>query len=163
MTLADRYRRWFEFEQDAHARVLASLDTVSLENRDEQALLESVELYAHMMSARLLWLYRFGVTELGPKGLFPTGVSLEELEEVAADTHATWADYLDRLDQEELDRIFEYKSDEGEVYSNSVEDILTQLFHHSAYHRGQIASRLKSLGGTPEPTDFVFWARTQVG
>ena len=163
MTLADRYRRWFEFEQDAHARVLASLDTVSLENRDEQAFLESVELYAHMMSARLFWLYRFGVTELGPKDLFPKRVSLDELEDMAADTHATWADYLDRLDQEELDRIFEYKSEDGEVYSNSVEDILTQLFHHSAYHRGQIASRLKSLGGTPEPTDFVFWARDHVG
>ena len=35
MTLADRYRRWFEFEQDAHARVLASLDTVSLEKQCE--------------------------------------------------------------------------------------------------------------------------------
>lgn len=161
MNDADRYRRWFEFEQDAHARVLASLDTVSVGNRDKKAFVECVELFAHMMSARLFWLTRFGATELGPKDLFPKRVSLEGLEDMAADTHATWADYLERLDQEEVDRVFEYKSTEGEMYSNTVEDILTQLFHHSAYHRGQIASRLKALGGTPAATDFVFWAREQ--
>ncbi len=162
MKLADHYRRLFEFEQDVHARVLASLDTVPVGQRDNPAFTECVELFAHMMSARLFWLTRFGVTELGPKDLFPKRVSLDGLEDMAADTHATWADYVERLDQKEVERVFEYKSTEGEVYRNSVADILTQLFHHSAYHRGQIASRLKALGGTPEPTDFVFWARELV-
>lgn len=159
MQNTDRFRRWFEFEQDAHARVLASLETVPVQNMDAPAYHESLELFAHMMSARSFWLHRLGVTELGPKDLFPNRVTLEELSEMAADTHAAWTDYLERMNDEEIARVVEYKSTEGPVYNNTVEDILTQLFHHSAYHRGQIASRLKALGGDPEPTDFIFWAR----
>ena len=159
MKLADHYRRLFEFEQDAHARVLASLDTVPTKNRDKQEYTECVELFAHMMSARLFWLTRIGGTELGPKDLFPKRVTMEGLEDMAADAHAAWSDYLERLDQAEVERVFEYKSTEGKTYRNTIVDILTQLFHHSAYHRGQIASRLKALGGPPEPTDYVFWAR----
>ncbi len=40
-----------------------------------------------------------------------------------------------------------------------VEDILTQLFGHSWYHRGQIAARVRELGGEPAATDFVFFTR----
>jgi uncharacterized damage-inducible protein DinB len=28
---------------------------------------------------------------------------------------------------------------------------------HSAYHRGQVASQLRELGGEPPLTDFVAW------
>ncbi|MFL6198680.1 MAG: DinB family protein [Thermoanaerobaculia bacterium] len=37
--------------------------------------------------------------------------------------------------------------------------ILTQLFGHSWYHRGQIAQLVRALGAEPAVTDFVFWSR----
>lgn len=43
-----------------------------------------------------------------------------------------------------------------------VEDILTQLFGHSWYHRGQIALLVRACGGQPAETDFVFWTREPV-
>jgi uncharacterized damage-inducible protein DinB len=46
---------------------------------------------------------------------------------------------------------------------NSIEDILTQLFGHSCYHRGQIAQLLRSIGAEPAVTDFVFWTREPAG
>ncbi|MCG8608490.1 damage-inducible protein DinB, partial [bacterium] len=52
-----------------------------------------------------------------------------------------------------------YKSFEGPSYTNRVEDLATQLFGHSWYHRGQIAALIRSLGGTPAETDYVFWTR----
>ena len=52
-----------------------------------------------------------------------------------------------------------YQSLDGKRFRNTVEDILAQLFGHSWYHRGQIASRIKAIGGTPAVTDLVFWSR----
>lgn len=32
--IIERYRRWFEYEKDAHAKVFASFDTVPSDRRD---------------------------------------------------------------------------------------------------------------------------------
>ncbi len=42
----------------------------------------------------------------------------------------------------------------------SVRDSLTQIFIHTAYHRGQVATRVRELGGEPSLTDFIAWAWT---
>jgi len=40
-----------------------------------------------------------------------------------------------------------------------VQDILTHVLLHSAYHRGQIASQVRSSGEQPPYTDFIHAAR----
>ncbi|HEY7544618.1 MAG TPA: DinB family protein [Blastocatellia bacterium] len=59
-------------------------------------------------------------------------------------------------------RVFEYSSLDGGRFRNSVEDILTQLFGHSLYHRGQIALLLRSIEAEPAATDFVYWSREAI-
>jgi uncharacterized damage-inducible protein DinB len=76
--------------------------------------------------------------------------------------HGEWDDYLAGLGDAELDRVFEYRALEGDRFRNRVEDIVTQLFGHSWYHRGQIASLVRELGGEPAATDYVFWVREPV-
>jgi uncharacterized damage-inducible protein DinB len=73
-----------------------------------------------------------------------------------------WTKYLNGLNDAELARVFEYQSYDGSRFRNSVEDIFTQLFGHSWYHRGQIAHLLRTMGAEPAVTDFVFWAREPV-
>ena len=73
-----------------------------------------------------------------------------------------WEKFLTDSTEAELVRVFEYQSYEGARFCNSIEDILTQLFGHSWYHRGQVASLVRSLGGESAVTDFVFWAREPV-
>jgi uncharacterized damage-inducible protein DinB len=75
---------------------------------------------------------------------------------------ASWSTYLSQLTDAELARIFEYRSYDGSRFRNSIEDILTQLFGHSWYHRGQIAQLIRRLGAEPAVTDFVFWTREPV-
>ena len=40
-----------------------------------------------------------------------------------------------------------------------MEDILTHVVLHSAYHRGQIASQMRAGGAPPAYTDFIHAAR----
>ena len=157
--LIDRYRRWFEYEKDVHQKVLASYETVPVEQQTAPAYQKSLDLFAHLASARLLWLHRFGVREPGVKELFPQGITLEELRALVEEMHSAWTAYLAQMEEAELSRCFAYKSLDAGRFRSSIDDILTQLFGHSWYHRGQIAALIKSIGGTPAVTDFVYWSR----
>ncbi len=164
-TLADRYRRWFAYEKDAHDKTLQSLHTISDDRRSHPSFDKAVSLVAHLVAARQLWLYRLGVRASAPgtaAEFFPEGLTLEDLDARLRDVHREWDDYLAGLDESELDRVFEYRSLEGDRYRNRVEDITTQLFGHSWYHRGQVASLVRELGGKPAATDYVFWVREKV-
>ena len=163
MTQADRYRRWFDYERDAHAKVVASLETVPAANRSSRECRKAVDLLAHIVAARLVWLFRLGVAPRPPEGgLSDTGVDLADVVRRLADVQAAWADYLARLDDAELGRVFEYQSYDAGRFRNRVEDILTQLFGHSWYHRGQIAMLVRAAGGEPAVTDLIYWCREAV-
>lgn len=82
---------------------------------------------AHIVAARRMWLFRFGVTS-EPVELFPQNVTLAELPVLIAAMQQEWADYLDGLADSELNRVFKYQSYEGVWFRNTIEDILTQLF-----------------------------------
>ena len=159
--MADRYRRWFDYERDSHARTMASLDAVAAELRSSPLFQKAVDLMAHLVAARRMWLFRFGVTS-EKVDLFPQSASLADVQSDLVKMEAAWEKYLSELNDAELQRVFEYQSYDGSRFRNSVEDIFTQLFGHSWYHRGQIAQLLRMIGAEPAVTDFVFWAREPV-
>jgi uncharacterized damage-inducible protein DinB len=167
---AEQYRRWFAYEQDSHAQVLTALAAVAAELREHESYRQAITLMAHIVAARWLWLARFNGPQAVPTGFapqrsadfFPVNLSLADLAARVAGMHAGWANYLNSLTDEELARVFEYQSLEGPRFRNTIADILTQLFGHSLYHRGQIAMLLRTIGAEPPITDFVFWAREPV-
>ena len=159
--LSDRYRRWFDYEKDSHARTIASLQAVPSELRDGDAFRKAVYLMGHIIAARQMWLFRLGITA-GNAELFPKEVTLVQVTEQISEMETLWSEYLLRIDDAELERVVEYQSYEGPRFRNSVEEIFTQLFGHSWYHRGQIAQLIRSIGAEPAVTDFVFWAREPV-
>jgi uncharacterized damage-inducible protein DinB len=163
-TPLDQYRRWFDYEKDSHAKVLASLAAVPEESRSSEDFQKAVELMVHLVAARRLWLYRLGAAKDGPKAseFFQRGVALPDLESRLADIQTRWSSYLSALTADELGRVFEYQSLEGTWFRNTIEDILTQLFGHSWYHRGQVALLLRSIGAEPAVTDFVYWTREPI-
>jgi uncharacterized damage-inducible protein DinB len=157
----ENYRRWFDYEKDSHAKVIDSLESVSEDNRSSSSFQKAVELMAHLIAARRMWLYRFGFAKENAE-LFPRSVLFSTLAGQLAEMEVGWSAYLEKLTETELERVFEYQSYEGSRFRNTVADILTQLFGHSWYHRGQIAALVRALGAEPAVTDFVFWSREQV-
>jgi uncharacterized damage-inducible protein DinB len=160
--LIDRFRRWFDYEQDAHAKVLTSLETVPPERRDAPEYRKAVSLLGHLVAARRLWLQRMGVVPATANALFPEGQDVPRVAEDWATVRELWSRHLASVGEAELARVFEYTSVDGGRFRNSVEEIFTQLFGHSWYHRGQIATLVRAAGGQPAATDFVFWCRQPV-
>jgi len=160
-SVIDRYHRWFEYEKDSHAKTLDSLSAVTGELRQSEQFRKAVYLMGHIIAARRMWLFRFGGVKENAE-LFPRETSFDDLPVQLAEVEKLWSEYLGQLNDTELARVFDYQSYEGPRFRNTVEDILTQLFGHSWYHRGQIAMLLRSIGAEPAVTDLVFWTREPV-
>jgi len=160
--LVAQYRRWFEYEKDAHAKVVRSLETVPVERRGTVEFRRAVTILAHLAAARRAWLYRLGVISEMPKSFFPEDVDLAAAAREIQTIQEHWDAFLGRLTDEELARTFEYKSLDAGRFRNRIEDILAQLFGHSSYHRGQIAMLVRAAGGEPAVTDLIYWCREAV-
>lgn len=161
-SLSDRFRHWFVYERDAHAKLFSSLDGVPEDGRSTPGYERAVTLAAHLVAARRIWLSRigYGPTFTGP--VFPAAAQLETVKDDWLAVEPLWTEYLESLDDAGLARIVDYRSTDGGRFRNSVEEILTQLFGHSWYHRGQIAMLVREAGGTPAMTDLIYWAREPV-
>lgn len=160
--IADRYRRWLDYERDAHAKVLAAMESVPAQRRDSPEFRRAVTILGHIAAARRVWLYRLGVASEPPKEFFPENASLEQVAAELSAIEASWAEFLARATDADLAADFEYQSYDSGRFRNRIEDILAQLFGHSWYHRGQIAMLVKAAGGKPAITDFIYWCREAV-
>jgi uncharacterized damage-inducible protein DinB len=160
--LINRYRRWLEYEKDAHAKVFSSFETVPSEGRTSPEFRRAVSIMAHIVAARRNWLSRLGVVSVGAGAMFPDDPDFASVAVEWQETQALWSDYLARLDDAALGRVFEYQSLDAGRFRNRVEDSLAQLFGHSSYHRGQIAMLVRSAGGEPAVTDLIYWCREAV-
>jgi uncharacterized damage-inducible protein DinB len=160
--VAGRFERWFEYERDAHTKVLRSLESVPVARRSGPEFQRAVAILAHVAAARRLWLVRLGVLP-GPQGtLSPENLTLAEAADLLQSVHGPWVKYLARVTDEEIGRVVEYQSLDAGWFRNRIEDVLAQLFGHSWYHRGQIAMLVRAAGGEPAVTDLIYWCREGV-
>ena len=82
--------------------------------------------------------------------------------------HMEWADAATwktatglagaRQDAQIPDRLYHLHSVHfGSAAPATLAETILQVAMHTAYHRGQIATRLRELGGEPQITDFIMW------
>ncbi len=157
--MADRFRKWFEYEKDAHAKVVRSLESVAPENRGSPEYRKAIAILAHVAAAREVWLGRLGLIAVTPGSLFPENADLAHVCQKLEAVHAIWTTHLAGLTDDQLRQPLEYQSLDGGRFRNLIEDILAQLFGHSSYHRGQIATLVRAAGGEPAITDYIYWCR----
>jgi uncharacterized damage-inducible protein DinB len=113
----------------------------------------------HIVGAELLWLARMDGTP-APLPVWPD-LSVEECEARFGElTRRLGA--LPKLSDEALSRPVTYTNSKGEGWTSTVEEILTHVVIHSAYHRGQIASDLRAAGQEPAYTDYIHGVRQRL-
>jgi uncharacterized damage-inducible protein DinB len=157
LELLDYFRRQFEYDTWANREVLFTIQRISA-SASETQLTRSLELLSHILSAERLWLERLAAQRqslpVWPEFLVnQCEAQIEELSRL-------WRDYFSQLTSSALSEKMAYKNSKGESWSSTVQDVLTHVLLHSAYHRGQIASQMRTAGHTPAYTDFIHSVRT---
>jgi uncharacterized damage-inducible protein DinB len=116
---------------------------------------------AHIYGAEWLWLERF--QGRSPASL-PDGTQFADV----ASLRERWNEHEGRLlsfvrglKQADLDRVMEYKTLKFGVYRNPLWQSMQHLVNHGTYHRGQVTTMLRQLGGQPVLTDLMHFYREQ--
>jgi uncharacterized damage-inducible protein DinB len=160
-SLLERYRRWYDYERDCNAKILAMLESIPADRRGTPEFEKALGRAGHLIAARRRWLHRLGKwPELPP--IFPTELTIAELTRQFAETEAAWVAYLNSLGEDDLARVIEWTAPNGQKFRWDIEGILTQMLIHAPYHRGQLAQLVALLGGKAVDTDYLFWCNPAV-
>jgi uncharacterized damage-inducible protein DinB len=144
-TLVD-YHYW------ARDRLLEAIEPLSVEqlNRDLGSSFKSIrETVVHIYAAEWAWHARW-------QGNSPTALlSSDAFPDVAAIRRA-WSEheakmraFLDRLGEDSLSRVFEYRLLSGQAGSSPFWQMLQHIANHASYHRGQVTTMLRQIGAQP--------------
>jgi uncharacterized damage-inducible protein DinB len=147
--MSDRLECLLRYDAWANGETLQGL-------RQQGAPARSLRWMAHIIGAELLWLSRME-GKPSPLPVWPD-LSAEE----CAKLHRDLSDQLTRSIESwanPLSRRIHYTNSKGETWTSTVEEILTHVVIHSAYHRGQIASDVRAAGLEPAYTDYIHAVR----
>ena len=71
-----------------------------------------------------------------------------------------WEGWVSNVSDHMLDHVFEYRNIKKEQVKMKTWQMLSHVFNHSTYHRGQLVNMLRQSGVEKIPqTDFSLWVR----
>jgi uncharacterized damage-inducible protein DinB len=113
----------------------------------------------HIFGVEWLWLERF-------QGRSPSAIpdakeyeDIERLKRRWFEFESVLLNFVRGLTQQDLDRVMEYKTMKFGVYRNPLWQSMLHLVNHGTYHRGQITTMMRQLGGQPILTDLMHFYR----
>jgi len=144
-TLLD-YHYW------ARDRVLAAAETLTPEQftRDLGSSFKSVrDTLLHLLGAETAWCMRW-------HGNSPSALlSAHQFSDVAS-IRTAWAEletkirkYVEENGEAGVTRVIDYKLLNGTPGSSALWQMLQHVVNHGSYHRGQVTTMIRQLGGTP--------------
>jgi uncharacterized damage-inducible protein DinB len=150
----------YEFNAWANERTIGSLRALSEADyvRDLGGSWPSLRAtFVHLAGATDAWAERFGGRDVL---VLPKEADLPKLDDAvrvllaAQEKHRA---HLKNLTREKLERPFSWTNLSGEVKTSPFEIVVRHVVNHQTYHRGQIASMVRRVGGKPVSTDMVRW------
>lgn len=146
----------FDYNRWANERILGAVERLTPEQfvRDLGNSFPSVrDTLAHILGAEWVWLRRWH-GESPAKGLpateFPTVASLRDRFAVVEKERRA---FLEGVPEERLAQPLPYTDFAGKQHALPLVHSLQHLVNHGSYHRGQVTTLLRQVGGTPVSTD----------
>lgn len=149
--------RYNEWANGRYYEILVNLSPEQLEARVESSFPSLLATFAHIVSAEWVWLRRW----LGESpSTFPDWLAEPRLADLRERLDAVESErlrFLEGLDAPRLSSSVSYRTLSGDSHSDRLADLLFHVVNHSSYHRGQLATLLRQVGGQPVGTDFVLF------
>ena len=118
---------------------------------------KAVGWYAHVAAAELVWLSRLEGREGGQPPIFPQWDAAAAAE-ASAQAIAGYERFIEEA--ADLERMIVYHNSTGTEFHTAVSDILTHVFLHGSYHRGQVNLLLRGAGAEPVNVDYITFVRS---
>jgi uncharacterized damage-inducible protein DinB len=160
-------RTMLDYHYWARDRLLDALEPLTPDqlNRDLGSSFKSIrETIVHTYAAEWAWHSRWqgnSPTALLPSDQFP---DVAALRRAWSQHEAEMREFLDRMGEDGVSRVFEYKLLNGQAGASPLWQMLQHVVNHASYHRGQVTTMLRQLGATPaKPMDMIAYYRIKDG
>jgi len=150
----------YEYNEWANERTIASLRALPEADyvRDLGGSWPSLRAtFVHLAGATDAWAERFLGKDVLVLPKEPDLPMLEDAVRLLLAAQEKHRRHLKSLTREELEGPFRWKNLSGEVKTSPFEIVVRHVVNHQTYHRGQIASMVRRVGGKPIATDMVRW------
>lgn len=148
------YNRW------ANERALAAAEPLSAEQYGRAVPGSYPSLRAtleHLLGAEMSWLSRW---QGNPPGLSPDFSPCADIAALRRRWEAHWDEqgrFLSALSGDDLARRIQIRLRSGIEAVQPLRDTMVHVVNHATYHRGQVTTILRQLGGAPVPTDYFIY------
>jgi uncharacterized damage-inducible protein DinB len=140
------YKDKFEYDLAANLQLIKVIETCNNEY--------VLKMMSHILNAQYFWNNRILKRE------FEYGVwsihQATDLKKLAEEFNQTTNLIIEQYD---LNDYLSYQNTKGVAYKNTINDVLYHVLNHSNYHRGQVITELKALGGDLPDTNFISFKR----
>lgn len=120
-----------------------------------QVSVKSIDLLNHILNAHQIWNAR--INKQASFEVWQTH-NFSDLVEI---NESNFKNTLQIIDSRNLEELISYSNSKGEIFSNTIDDVLFHVINHSTYHRAQITTDLKISQLEPANTDYIFYCRKQ--
>lgn len=121
-------------------------------NHPQQEMERSRAWMAHIVEAHHIWLDRM-------EGLAKLDVNIDQINVWKSLDQENHNRSLKIIENDSLDRWIHYRNSTGDLYVNTVTEILYHIVNHTSHHRGMIISDIRRAGMDPPVTDYIFYKR----
>jgi uncharacterized damage-inducible protein DinB len=114
----------------------------------------------HMWDAESIWWQRMKLQErfVRPSDDFK-GTTSDVVNGLMSQSRL-WEEWVNNVSESMLEHVFEFRNIKKEQIKMPIWQMLTHVFNHGTYHRGQLINMLRQLGAEKLPqTDFSVWCR----
>lgn len=152
--MKDYFLNLFRYDRYANLQIL---DSIFAANEPQSA----VRLMAHLLGAQQIWLSRCTEIPLPNHIIWPDWQAAQ-FRDIVEDNYQAITSYLVERYDDDFAKEVTYYNSQGDQFTNTLTDILTQVTNHGTHHRAQIGLLLKETGLTHLPTiDYIFFMRSQ--
>jgi uncharacterized damage-inducible protein DinB len=141
------FKELFQYNNHFNQEVIAVLT-----KNPEKASGNCVKLLSHILNVHQIW-----NCKIQPAQLLYAAWEIHPVQDFSEIDRKNFEHSILVLDKFELSQIIQYSSSKGQVFNNSVRDILFQVINHSTYHRAQIATEFRQSGLEPLLTDYIYY------
>lgn len=154
----------FEYNRWAHGRTLGPACELTKEQYEREMGGSFPSLRAtleHLLAVEVVWLSRWEGHSLGEA---PDFTGLSDASAIERLWHTFWHRqfaFLTALADDELTRPIAIRTRSGIETVQPLCETMLHVVNHASYHRGQAASLIRQLGGTPVGTDYFVYCLTR--
>jgi uncharacterized damage-inducible protein DinB len=141
------FQELFEYNHHSNQQIITTL-----EHNQDKVSEKCIKLQSHVLNAHRIWNCKL----LPDQQLFGRW-DIHPVQELSAINSKNFEASMWILDNFELPQIIQYTTSTGQVFNNSLRDILFHVINHSTYHRAQIATEFRLCGIEPLLTDYIFY------